>query len=281
MHGESPYHQGQLDFFCAVYSVINALRLTYGIDLAQSRRIFGTALLELSSQSALWRAVLSNHTGHHWVVRYMLGRFCRAGRFALRAFFPDLEPAPVRPRIPDSVDLTTLQLDESGNDTRSFFGQRAVTPRMPASVILPPPNDDSLTLPAAESMPLLESCAIPNAAQTRSHLDDDSVWPLLREWLPRKPTFSFGLLADKRKTHRCALVRFHRYLPPAETPLISHWSTGFMFNGETLQLADCTASKNAVHELPSASCVFSPQRVSSERVIVFEKNALVLLERPE
>jgi len=66
------FYQGQLDFFCAAYAVINALTALYGINLSQARATLASALSDISRHPELWQATLYNDTDFHWLVEYML-----------------------------------------------------------------------------------------------------------------------------------------------------------------------------------------------------------------
>lgn len=69
-----PYHQGQLDVFCAVYAVVNALRSVQPLGMGQARRLFNDVLLDLSRDADAFRAVLYNATDHDALVRMVLER---------------------------------------------------------------------------------------------------------------------------------------------------------------------------------------------------------------
>lgn len=93
MKASQPFHQGQLDFFCAIYAVINALRLTGELGLADGRNILAESLREVSARPLLWNAVLSNQTDYYWLLRWLFGRFGRKNGFRFRV--GHLPPAPL------------------------------------------------------------------------------------------------------------------------------------------------------------------------------------------
>ncbi len=80
--------QGTLDYACAVYAVINALSAVHNLDLAGGRRILAETLYDLSLHPCLWRAFLHNETDHYWLIDYCLARWCRQGKWRLRAMRP-------------------------------------------------------------------------------------------------------------------------------------------------------------------------------------------------
>lgn len=82
------YLQGTLDFACAVYAVINALSVTYALDLSGARKIFKETHDSLAGMPALWADYTGNETDHYWLVRYMLRRWCSDGPYALRMIQP-------------------------------------------------------------------------------------------------------------------------------------------------------------------------------------------------
>lgn len=85
-----PFYQGKLDTFCAIYAVLNALRLLYGIRVLKARDILNEALLGLASQPEAFRAVLAQETDYVALVDSLL-------RIQARAFPMEIQ-APFAPR---------------------------------------------------------------------------------------------------------------------------------------------------------------------------------------
>lgn len=67
-----PLYQGKLDTFCAIYAVLNALRLTHGLRTLQARRILNDTLMELARNPEALRAVLEQETDYTRLVDDML-----------------------------------------------------------------------------------------------------------------------------------------------------------------------------------------------------------------
>lgn len=82
------FYQGQLDFFCAVYAVVNALTALYGITLSQARALLASALSDVSRHPELWRATLNNDTDFYWLSDYMLLACGKAASYPVRIFRP-------------------------------------------------------------------------------------------------------------------------------------------------------------------------------------------------
>jgi hypothetical protein len=59
-----PFYQGKLDTFCAIYAVLNALRLTHNIRVLKARDILNETLLGLSASPEAFRAVLEQETDY-------------------------------------------------------------------------------------------------------------------------------------------------------------------------------------------------------------------------
>lgn len=85
------YYQGQLDFFCAIYAVINALTALYGLSLSQARALFASMLSDISGHPGLWKATLSNGTDFHWLTEHMLLACARGQSYPIRVFRPFTE----------------------------------------------------------------------------------------------------------------------------------------------------------------------------------------------
>lgn len=67
-----PFYQGKLDVFCAMYAVLNAVRLTHGIQTLKARDLLNTTLFGLSRNPLVFRDVLEQKTDYVFVVDGML-----------------------------------------------------------------------------------------------------------------------------------------------------------------------------------------------------------------
>ncbi|MBD5641940.1 MAG: hypothetical protein HDQ91_05940, partial [Desulfovibrio sp.] len=81
-----PFYQGKLDVFCAIYAVLNALRLTHGLRTLKAREILNDTLLGLSSNPAAFRAVLNQETDYIYLVDNLLAIVAR--RYPLEVVRP-------------------------------------------------------------------------------------------------------------------------------------------------------------------------------------------------
>lgn len=85
-----PFFQGKLDTFCAMYAVLNGLRLTHGIRTSKARDLFNETLLGLSTNPAAFRAVLNQETDYIALVDAMLK--VAAKRYPLQVIRPFAAP---------------------------------------------------------------------------------------------------------------------------------------------------------------------------------------------
>jgi hypothetical protein len=67
-----PFYQGKLDVFCAIYAVLNGLRLTHGLRTLQARDILHETLLALADNKAAFKIVLDQQTDYIPLVDAML-----------------------------------------------------------------------------------------------------------------------------------------------------------------------------------------------------------------
>lgn len=67
-----PFHQGKLDVFCAMYAVLNGLRLTHGLRTLKARDILHQTLLALAKDRDAFKAVLEQRTDYIPLVDAML-----------------------------------------------------------------------------------------------------------------------------------------------------------------------------------------------------------------
>ena len=67
-----PFYQGKLDVFCAMYAVLNGLRLTHGLQTLQARDILHQTLLALADNKSAFKIVLEQQTDYIPLVDAML-----------------------------------------------------------------------------------------------------------------------------------------------------------------------------------------------------------------
>ena len=67
-----PFYQGKLDVFCAIYAVLNGLRLTHGLRTLQARDILHETLLALADNKDAFKIVLEQQTDYIPLVDAML-----------------------------------------------------------------------------------------------------------------------------------------------------------------------------------------------------------------
>lgn len=67
-----PFYQGKLDTFCAIYAVLNALRLMFGIRAVRARAIMNTVLLSYGTRPAAFSDLLTMNTDYMRLVDDML-----------------------------------------------------------------------------------------------------------------------------------------------------------------------------------------------------------------
>ena len=102
-----PFFQGKLDTFCAIYAVLNALRLTHGIQTLKARDILNETLLSLAGKPDALRAVLEQDTDYMQLVDDMLQ--ARRQRYPLRIQKPFGRPAgPGWPRARDVASCSAF-----------------------------------------------------------------------------------------------------------------------------------------------------------------------------
>lgn len=82
-----PFYQGKLDVFCAMYAVLNGLRITHGIRTLKARDILNETLLGLASRPAAFRAALNQETDYVALVDAMLATQAKRLRLDVRRPF--------------------------------------------------------------------------------------------------------------------------------------------------------------------------------------------------
>jgi hypothetical protein len=123
-----PFYQGKLDTFCAIYAVLNALQLIYGIRILRARSILNETLLALARSPESFRAVLEQTTDYHALVDKMLHMQCQ--RFPLlvqRPFTGTDRPTPAQ-----VWECCQQWLEAEGRRAVIFRFMRHLTPDTPA-----------------------------------------------------------------------------------------------------------------------------------------------------
>ncbi|MBQ4567945.1 MAG: hypothetical protein IJA79_07455 [Desulfovibrio sp.] len=89
-----PFYQGKLDTFCAIYAVLNGLRLTHGIRVSRARDILNETLLALAATPEAFRAVLEQKTDYLHLVDGLLRAQSRAFPLEVIRPFEQSQPPP-------------------------------------------------------------------------------------------------------------------------------------------------------------------------------------------
>ena len=96
-----PFFQGKLDVFCAIYAVLNGLKITHQIRTLHARDILHEALLGLASSQEALRAVLEQRTDYVALVDGVLN--VQKHKLPLRVEAPFAELAPQDTPTPEQM----------------------------------------------------------------------------------------------------------------------------------------------------------------------------------
>jgi hypothetical protein len=259
------YHQGQLDFFCGLYAFINCLKLIGVLNLEAARQIFAQALREISAHPTPWQALLDNDSDYYWLMRYLFGRF---GREPGAAF--NLGQLPLAP-------LALMDGRERRTERQAPFRTYGIAEaEMRARLDLKRAEEIKLDELGREHM-YLRPLRSAERTEREKNWSMDGLWPLLQNWLPAGDLFN--KFTGDGEQRNGLILRFHRYLYPGQPPVVSHWTSGLEFKGDTLHLFDCTVDSAAVHRLVPRECVLSASALTSERLIRIEPESIYFLER--
>lgn len=90
-----PFYQGKIDTFCAIYAVLNGLRLTHGIRTLKARDIFNDTLMELAARPDTFRDVLTQNTDYLELVDGLLNKLVmKMPLEVIRPFAANVEISP-------------------------------------------------------------------------------------------------------------------------------------------------------------------------------------------
>ncbi len=101
-----PFFQGKIDVFCALYAVLNGLKVTHKIRTLQARDIFHETLLGISQNAKVFKAILEQKTDYIALVDAMLN--IQSQKFALTVERP-FENSQGNPPSPDQLWDTIAQ----------------------------------------------------------------------------------------------------------------------------------------------------------------------------
>lgn len=123
-----PFYQGKLDTFCAIYAVLNALRLTHSIRVLRARSILNETLMALAASPEMFRAVLEQETDYCNLVDGMLRAQSRMFPLDVRQpFGTDQDPS-----VEQVWDCCDQWLNGGSNRALVFRFLRHITPDGPA-----------------------------------------------------------------------------------------------------------------------------------------------------
>ena len=123
-----PFYQGKLDTFCAIYAVLNALRLTHSIRVLRARNILNETLMALATSPEVFRAVLEQETDYCTLVDGMLRAQSRVFPLDVRQpFGTDQDPS-----AEQVWDCCDQWLNGGSNRAIVFRFLRHITPDGPA-----------------------------------------------------------------------------------------------------------------------------------------------------
>ncbi len=88
----TPFFQGKIDNFCAVYAVLNAMQLVHGISAFQARALFSELLLRQSRDEEAFRAILNHNTDYIELVDAFFERLAQSFPLRVSAPFGEKEP---------------------------------------------------------------------------------------------------------------------------------------------------------------------------------------------
>ncbi len=100
-----PFFQGKIDVFCAIYAVLNGLKITHHIRTLQARDIFHEALLGISQNPKVFRAVLEQQTDYIALVDAMLSIQSKRRPLLVQRPFEGTENSPPSPdKVWDTIE---------------------------------------------------------------------------------------------------------------------------------------------------------------------------------
>lgn len=85
-----PFYQGKLDAFCAIYAVLNGLRLTHKVRTNRARDLLNETLLGLAARPAAFKAFLTQQTDYVALVDSMLTVIAKKFPLEVIKPFPNL-----------------------------------------------------------------------------------------------------------------------------------------------------------------------------------------------
>ena len=94
-------------------------------------------------------------------------------------------------------------------------------------------------------------------------------WDTMHRWLEQGN--------GSKKPTRAVLLRFHRFLPGVEGPVVSHWTTALRSLGEMLTLFDASGESKAIHAINRSEVLpdkggFRNIRIVPESIVLLSKN---------
>ena len=174
------------------------------------------------------------------------------------------------------LDITAhpdLWADYTGNNTDHYWLVRHMLGRWCSA----PPHRLRVTRPFGE-----EWSGAPSLASAKRYLPENHPpsGPLNRAEAAREAEQTWRAAHDwltpAGTPPRALLMRFHRFVPGMQAPIVSHWTTGKCFEGAVLHLHDASSEPRALLSLPRNILVTdggerAPVRIVPESLFLLEK----------
>lgn len=125
-----PFFQGKLDVFCAMYAVLNGLKVTHNIGVIPARDILHETLMQLATQPDVLRTVLEQRTDYISLVDTMLSAQCKVRPLHVEQPFPLQTTAP-QPSSAQVFDRCAKWLDEGPKRAIVLRFSRYITAEAP------------------------------------------------------------------------------------------------------------------------------------------------------
>lgn len=243
-------YQGKLDNFCAVYAVLNAIKLISDMNNMQARVMLNEVLYHESLDRANWLRVLGHETDYEALVSRMLKQW--EGHFKYTSFCP-FEPHNFEKNIFQHA------YEDNEEDNSSDSPEKKIMKKFlkPQTIKL---LENIRKIFKGEEFKLEQAFKNPEVSL-------DTVWSTLKKYV-----------VEGKST---AVIRFCRFMPEKIGPMIDHWTTVREVTDDALHFFDCSLEKTGWYVMPRERLYVAPFASIPPQTLALKEGYTLTLENRE
>lgn len=247
----NPIYQGKLDNFCAIYAVINGLKLISNINNMQARIVLNEALYYESLDARNWLRVINHETDYQALVSRMLKKW--ESMFEYGSFCPFDAT-----HYPQNIFQRLAQHDMNARNAEQMLAMKARQKHVQNA------HDSTQTVSVNQGHTNQNTTQdIPKKTfiERLSNLFRGETFDINKAF--QKPELSVDLVWSTIEKHilegkSTVVLRLCRFLPDKIGPMVDHWTTVYKITDDKMFFYDCSLEKTGWYQLPRQKVFIAP-----------------------